>query len=84
MVNAHPGGYYFAPPSHWPIVGSMALLIMAIGGVLPMNSIDGGWVVLAVGFAILVYMLFGWFGTVIRESEGGSLTSRWTSPSAGA
>ena len=34
MGNAQPGGYYFAPPSHWPIVGSSALLIMAVGGLL--------------------------------------------------
>jgi cytochrome c oxidase subunit III len=30
----------------------------------------GPWV-LAAGLAVLVYMLFGWFGTVVRESEGG-------------
>ncbi|MDH5265871.1 MAG: cytochrome c oxidase subunit 3 [Betaproteobacteria bacterium] len=84
MVNAQPGGYYFAPPSHWPIVGSCALLIMAVGGVLLMNSMDGGGIVFGVGAAILVYMLFGWFGTVIRESEGGlfnkqvDMSFRWS------
>jgi len=84
VVNAQPGGYYFAPPSHWPIVGSCALLIMAVGGVLLMNSMDGGGIVFGVGAAILVYMLFGWFGTVIRESEGGlfnkqvDMSFRWS------
>ena len=29
----------------------------------------GPWT-LAIGFAVLVYMLFGWFGQVVRESEG--------------
>ncbi len=84
MGNAQSGGYYFAPPSHWPIVGSTALLIMAAGGVMWMNSIGGGgWVFLA-GLAVLVYMLFGWFGTVIRESEGGlfnkqvDISFRWS------
>jgi cytochrome c oxidase subunit III len=71
-VSAHTGGYYFAPPSKWPLVGSTALFFMAIGGVLAMNSIQpGGWIFLAVGFVILVYMLFGWFGQVIDESESG-------------
>ena len=71
MGNAQPGGYYFAPPSHWPLVGSAALLLMAFGGVMLMNSVGGGGLVFGVGAAILVYMLFGWFGTVIRESQGG-------------
>jgi cytochrome c oxidase subunit 3 len=79
-----PGGYYFAPPSHWPIVGSAALLLMASGGVMLMNSIDSGWLPFGAGIAILVYMLFGWFGTVIRESEGGlfnkqvDMSFRWS------
>ena len=64
--------YYLPEPSHWPVMGSCALLLMAIGAVLWMNGVaPGPWVVLA-GMAVLVYMMFGWFGTVIRESEGGS------------
>ena len=84
MGNAQPGGYYFAPPSHWPIVGSVALLIMAFGGVMLMNAIGGGGIVFGVGAAILVYMLFGWFGTVIRESQSGlfnkqvDMSFRWS------
>ena len=66
------GGYYFAPPSKWPIVGSTALFFMACGLVMWMNSIQPwGEASLLLGFAILVYMLFGWFGAVIRESEAG-------------
>ncbi len=84
MGNAQPGGYYFAPPSHWPIVGAAALLTMAVGGVLLMNSMGGGGIVFGIGAAILVYMLFGWFGTVIRESQGGlfnkqvDMSFRWS------
>jgi cytochrome c oxidase subunit 3 len=65
-------------------VGSTALLLMAIGGVLLMNSYGYGWAPFGLGIAILVYMLFGWFGTVIRESEGGlfnkqvDLSFRWS------
>ena len=71
MEHTHPTGYYFAPPSHWPVVGSVALFFIAIGGVCLMNGYGVGWIPFAAGFFILVYMLFGWFGTVIRESEGG-------------
>lgn len=77
------GGYYLAPPSHWPVVGSIALFTMAVGGVLLMNKVTGGPYVLGAGALILIYMFFGWFGTVIRESEAGKynkqvdLSYRW-------
>lgn len=63
---------YFVPePSRYPIFGSVALLMMAFGAVFWMNKVSAGPIILALGFATLVYMLFGWFGQVIRESEGG-------------
>ena len=71
MQHTQPTGYYFAPPSHWPVVGSLALFLLAVGGVLLFNSYGIGWLSFGAGFFVLVYMLFGWFGTVIRESEGG-------------
>jgi cytochrome c oxidase subunit III len=84
-LSTHTGGYYFAPPSKWPLVGSISLFFMAIGGVLAMNSIQpAGWGILAFGFAILVWMLFGWFGDVIRESQSGlydkqvDMSFRWS------
>ncbi|MBE2258646.1 MAG: cytochrome c oxidase subunit 3 [Rhodobacteraceae bacterium] len=62
---------YFVPePSHWPLVGSMALLLLASGAVMMMNSLANGGYVLLGGFAILTVMLFGWFGRVVGESEG--------------
>ena len=62
--------YYYVPqPSHWPITGSLALLLMGYGAALWFNAYaPGPWLVLA-GFCVLIYMMFGWFGTVIRESE---------------
>ena len=62
--------YYFVPqPSYWPLVGSAALLLLGMGAALWMNGYaPGPWMVTA-GFAVLLVMLFGWFGTVIGESE---------------
>jgi len=71
VANTQSTGYYFAPPSKWPVVGSTALLFLAVSGVLLFNGYHVGWVPFAIGFLILLYMLFGWFGTVIHESEGG-------------
>ena len=64
------GGYYLPSPSHWPIVGSVALILMALGATFMINGLSGGWMLYA-GLGVLTIMLFGWFGTVIRESEGG-------------
>jgi len=76
--------YYLPEPSHWPVIGSVALFLMTFGGVLWMNGVHAGpWVVIA-GMAAIVYMMIGWFGTVIRESEGGKynkqvdLSFRWS------
>ena len=64
---------YFVPePSRYPIFGSIALLLIASGAVMWLNKVGTGPWTLALGFAVLVYMLFGWFGQVVRESEGGS------------
>jgi len=75
--------YYLPQPSHWPVIGSCALFLMTFGGVLWMNEIHAGpWVVVA-GMALIVYMMLGWFGVVIRESESGKynkqvdLSFRW-------
>ena len=73
-MSAVQGGakpYYFVPqPSHWPITGSLALLLLGMGAAFWFNNVGAGpWLVLA-GFCVLLVMLFGWFGTVIGESEG--------------
>ncbi len=70
-MTPQPGGYYLPSPSLWPVTGSAALFLMALGGVFIMNDASGGTILLLIGAAILVYMMFGWFGTVIRESESG-------------
>ena len=77
------GGYYLPAPSYWPAVGSVALLLMALGATFTINDVSGGWMLWA-GLAVLTVMLFGWFGTVISESEGGKhnkqvdMSFRWS------
>ena len=76
MAHADSNSYYLPAPSHWPVIGSAALFLIAFGTVLLLNDSSGGWLSLAGGSALLIYMLFGWFGTVIRESEAGRLNSQ--------
>ena len=75
-MSDHQGGDYYLPqPSGWPIVGSLALFLFASGMVLWANSLPGGWLVLA-GIGVLLYMMYGWFGTVIGESESGKYNAQ--------
>ena len=75
--------YHVPQPMPWPIMGSTALFCMALGAVFVMNASSGGWVGLAFGVMLLLYMMFRWFGDLIRESEGGKyggwedLSFRW-------
>jgi cytochrome c oxidase subunit 3 len=63
---------YFVPePSKFPIFGSVALLCIGAGAVMWLNKVGAGPGVFFLGMAVLIYMLFGWFGQVIRESESG-------------
>src|SRR5687768_10346309 len=49
---------------------------MGFGATFSVNRLPLGYGLLATGFAILVYMLFGWFGTVARESESGKFNKQ--------
>ena len=70
-THTNPNSYYLPQPSHWPVVGSVAIFLLMLSLVMWMNDVSGGFLVMAAAFAVLLYFLFGWFGTVIRESESG-------------
>lgn len=71
MINQS-ARYFIPDPSRWPIFGSLALLSMAFGAALWMNDATWGKFLLIFGVCTLFYMMFGWFGAVAHESEGGS------------
>src|SRR5579883_511387 len=63
--------YFIAAPSQWPILASVSLFLVLTGFI---NIIHNNWIghyFLAFGLLLLVYMLFGWFSTVIDESIEG-------------
>jgi len=62
--------YYVPHGSHWPIVGSIGLFTTAVGAAMFLNDKFGPWMLYA-GLAIIIFMMFGWFGTVINESLSG-------------
>jgi len=67
---AHTGDHYYVPHgSHWPIVASIGLATGVVGAAVAFNG--GSMAVMAAGLAIIAFMMFGWFGTVINESLSG-------------
>ena len=82
-MSASSGSYYLPNPSPWPFITSAGLFTLALGFALFMNNLGAGpWLMLG-GAAVIVYMMFRWFGQVIGESEAGTynqqvdLSFRW-------
>jgi cytochrome c oxidase subunit 3 len=71
MTISQSSRYYLPDPSHWPIVGSLMMALLGFGAALSVNGITAGFFLLAAGFGVMIYLVFGWFSTVARESEAG-------------
>ena len=67
--------YYVPAQSAWPIIGAIGLFLIAFGAgsfVSELNSEGGiGGYILLAGIAVIIFMIFGWFRTVIAESMAG-------------
>jgi cytochrome c oxidase subunit III len=73
-TTTHDHAQYYVPhgTKWWPIIGSVALFSFVGGAAHILNDDPGfGKAAMAFGFVLLLFMLFGWFGTVIRESVSG-------------
>jgi cytochrome c oxidase subunit 3 len=63
--------YYIPHGSQWPIVGSLGLLLLMTGVSVWLNGADAGFYIMLAGFAVIIFMITGWFGAVIGESQSG-------------
>jgi cytochrome c oxidase subunit 3 len=69
---AHGSDKYYVPHgSKWPAIGAVTLFTTMLGTAAVLNGVDVGPWIAYVGLAGVAYMFFGWFGTVINESQGG-------------
>jgi cytochrome c oxidase subunit III len=75
--------YHLVPVSPWPLVGSIAALIMAFGAVIYMKTAGSkdallfgqrGMTVLMIGFIGVLLTMFMWWRDVIREAHAGDHT----------
>ena len=69
--------YYVPEQSKWPIIATVGLGVTLYGVAAIMvngkqgESTTGAWIMFMIGAIIMAYMLFGWFGNVIKESRAG-------------
>ena len=77
MQNAtgNPPTYFVPEQARWPLVGSIGLTLMLGGFASFLNGTSYGAGAMAAGAVVMIFMLFGWFGEVIRESERGQYQS---------
>ncbi len=70
--------YHLVNPSPWPILASLGLFLLALGGVTYMKGLfgleAGNLLTLLPGFLMIVWVLIGWWGDVIKEGRQGDHT----------
>ncbi len=67
--------YYIPHGTRWPILMSAGLFTLFLGVSIGLNGGDATWAVIA-GLAIVLAMMFLWFGEVIGESEAGTFNDQ--------
>jgi cytochrome c oxidase subunit 3 len=70
--------YHLVNPSAWPLVGSVAATVMAMGGVMWMKGLFGfekgtSWLFF-LGLAGVLYTMIGWWRDVVKEANAGDHT----------
>lgn len=68
--------YYLPSPSSWPLKGSIALICTLVGAANWMHDVFFGPYLMFFGLLMLIYIIYGWFGTVIRENRSGVLQNK--------
>jgi len=70
--------YHLVNPSPWPLVGSIAGVVVTIGGVIAMSGLwgipKGNLVVFAAGMALVVLTMAGWWRETTKEANQGDHT----------
>lgn len=74
MADAHAKNhdYHLVNPSPWPVVGAVSAFILAVGAVTWMRG--GTWIIMTLGFLMILYTMFMWWRDVLREAHGGDHT----------
>ncbi len=63
--------YYIPHGSYWPFIGAVSLFVLLASFANALHGSSISNTLLFGGFAMFAFMLFGWFGEVIKESQQG-------------
>jgi len=74
MAGAKNHDYHILPPSPYPLLSSMASLVLASGGIMWMKGHHLGMPLFLIGLAATLIGMFAWWGQVIREANSGDHT----------
>jgi cytochrome c oxidase subunit 3 len=70
--------FHLVKPSPWPLIGSIAAVVLAMGLIIYMKGLWGlpkhTWWVFALGFAGVIYTMVGWWTDVVKEANEGDHT----------
>jgi cytochrome c oxidase subunit III len=70
--------FHLVKPSPWPLIGSIAAVVLAMGLVIYMKGLFGlpkhTWWVGALGMAGVIYTMIGWWSDVVKEANEGDHT----------
>ncbi len=64
--------YYVPDGSYWPILGSVGLFALLGGFAGSLHGSTVGTIGMILGFGLIIFMVFGWIGQVVHESETGT------------
>ena len=70
-MSSSNNNYYIPNGTKWPFLSSVSLLILFLGLSSFLNGSPSGMTIMFTGLALLLIMVYGWFSTVIQESESG-------------
>ena len=86
MAHAKNHDYHVLPPSIWPLIAAAGAFIMLFGAVLGMHWPDptpesftalevlNAYKFALIGLVLVLYVMFGWWSDVVRESRAGDHT----------
>jgi len=70
-MNKKKQRYYVPGPSQWPMIGSVGLFFVFFGLAHWLHQRYIGPLFFGMGVVMVLYMLIGWFSTVIHEDQAG-------------
>lgn len=60
--------FHLVDPSPWPLVASLSAFMLAVGAVLYMHRVTGGWRLLLTGLSLTLYVMYVWWRDIVREA----------------